>query len=92
VVKKLRAISNDANREERKKFNGSIHLTTIDKIASIPTSANNKFMVRAKDVKHGNEMREYVFRCQNKRERDFWAHGLKEHQRQYRQVMSYLGR
>ena len=73
--KKQRSIANDANREERKKFNGAIHLTTIEKIAPIQTSANNKFMVRAKDAKNDHEMREYVFRCTNKSERDFWCAG-----------------
>merc|ERR1719295_27933 len=89
---KQRTITNDANREERKKFNGSIHLTTIEKVSPIQTSANNKFMVKAKDAKNDNEMREYVFRCNNKRERDFWCFGLKEHMHRYRKVMQYLGR
>jgi len=87
---KQRTIINDASREERRKFNGAIHLTTIEKVSPIQTSANNKFMVRAKDAKKDNEMREYIFRCQNKSERDFWVQGLKEHQRQYRKMMDYL--
>mmetsp|Transcript_67445 Transcript_67445/g.60583 ORF Transcript_67445/g.60583 Transcript_67445/m.60583 type:complete len:470 (+) Transcript_67445:27-1436(+) len=88
---KQRAIKNDADRNERKKFNGSIHLMTIEAIQPIETNANNKFMVKAKDAKKGS-MREYVFRCTNKRERDFWVQGLKEHKKQYQTVLSYLGK
>eukprot|EP01084_Bolivina_argentea_P001576 2909_1 len=48
---KLRFIKDDKNRKERKKFNGSIHLNSIDKISEIKTKSNNKFMVKAKNPK-----------------------------------------
>jgi len=87
---KQRSITNDADRKERKKFNGAIHLMTIEQVAGVRTNANNKFMVKAKDAKR-SAMREYVFRCTNKRERDFWVMGLKEHKKQYQVISSYLG-
>jgi len=87
---KQRTITNDADRKERKKFNGAIHLMTIEQVAGVRTNANNKFMVKAKDAKR-SAMREYVFRCTNKRERDFWVMGLKEHKKQYQVISSYLG-
>lgn len=88
---KQRSIVNDADRKERKKFNGSIHLGTIEAIQGIHTNADNKFMVKARDAKKG-AMREYVFRCTNRRERDFWVQGLKEHKKQYQTVLNYLGK
>eukprot|EP01084_Bolivina_argentea_P135498 238747_1 len=88
---KQRQIINDSDRKERKKFNGSIHLQTIETISSVKTTNNTKFMVKAKDAKKGS-MREYIFRCQNKRERDFWVNGLKAHKKQYQIIMSYLGK
>ena len=42
---KQRQIENDGNRKERKKFNGYIHLMTIEAIGPIDTSANTKFFV-----------------------------------------------
>eukprot|EP00483_Globobulimina_turgida_P004314 UN04323 len=88
---KQRAIVNDADRKERKKFNGYIHLTTVRAISPIQTTNNTKFMVKAKDAKKGG-LRDYIFRCPNKCERDFWVAGLKEHKKQYQVIMHYLAK
>eukprot|EP01084_Bolivina_argentea_P111026 198199_1 len=83
---KQREIKNDADRRERKKFKGWIHLMTIDKISIIESPMHTKqykFSVKAKDVKHDNTMRDYIFRCQSRKERDYWVNGLREHKKQY---------
>eukprot|EP00483_Globobulimina_turgida_P007710 UN07725 len=88
---KQREIVNDADRKERKKFNGYIHLTTIEEIRVVETRNNTKFMVKAKDAKKGN-MRDYIFLCPNKRDRDYWVAGLKEHKKQYQVILRYLAK
>ena len=84
-------IVNDASREERRKFRGSIHLMNIENIKPYASRQNNKFIVTAKDAKTG-KMRDYQFETVNQLQRDFWVTGLKQHKQRYQTVMRCLGR
>ena len=42
---KQRSITNDADRNQRKKFNGSINLMQVESFSALETSSNNKFIV-----------------------------------------------
>ena len=84
--------SRSLSAEDRMKFNGNLKINSIVSVIIPMEPDQNKicFMLKAKNKRNSDgTLREYLWKCGNRKERDRWVNGLTEHIKFYKEAGKY---
>ena len=80
-------------KKERDKWNNSINLMAIKEVKNDPKSkTGKKFIISVVQGGKGKKSRDYILKASDKKNRDLWVKGIKEHTDSVKRLVSYLGK
>lgn len=91
-------IDDGNNNEARSKFDGCIHMLSIEKVEKIIKKKNkklkdqNRFVIvgRHANAEHDNSRREFLFKCENEDKRDQWVRGLNKYLHYFHDMQEFF--